>query len=209
MIASKLLALENEVAKALPSFAIKKMSMIMTPIERLVRGINFDRSAYDEISFSVTAFLMPLCVPAKHFGFTFGEPVRHKGGGDRWSMNMPELQTELIAALNRQAMPYLSQGETLGGFVEIARASPQTGRTLEGLGYALARTGDTKRAIEIFDRLTPMLNLNIVWQRELADQVRELSAKLVKSPDEAQAQLTRWEEETVRNLGLEELRKAP
>src|SRR5271165_5476046 len=113
MITSNLLALEKQISKAIPGFAIKKTFMIMPPVNRLVRGINFDRSAYDETSFSVTAFIMPLCVPAKHFGFTFGEPIRHIGGGDRWSTNMPDLEVELVAALERQAMPFLSKGGTL------------------------------------------------------------------------------------------------
>jgi len=86
MITSKLLALEKQIAGAIPGFRIKKNFMIMPPIKLLIRGVNFDRSAYDEVSFSVTAFVMPLSVPAKHFGFTFGKPIRHKRGGDRWSL---------------------------------------------------------------------------------------------------------------------------
>jgi hypothetical protein len=207
MITSKILALEKQVSKAIPGFAIKKTLMIMPPVERLVRGINFDRSAYDEMSFSVTAFVMPLCVPAKHFGFTFGEAIRHSGGGDRWSTDLPNLETQLVAALKRQAMPFLSKGETLGGFIEIAKAAPQTGRTLEGLGYAVARSGDAKQAIEILNRLVPMLNLNSAWQRELVSQVQALSTKLAEHPEEAREQLAQWEEETVRNLGLEEFRE--
>jgi hypothetical protein len=121
---------------------------------------------------------------------------------------MPDLVTDLVAALRQQALPFLSNGETLAGFIEIARSGAQTGRAMEGIGYAAARSGDSKQAVEIFNRLVPTLNLNIAWQRELADQVRALSAKLVAHPEEAQEQLAQWEEATVRNLGLAEFREA-
>ena len=75
MITSKLVVLEKQISKALPGFYVEKTYMIMPPVERLVRGINFDRSAYDEASFSVTAFMMLLCVPTTHFGFTFAERI--------------------------------------------------------------------------------------------------------------------------------------
>ena len=206
MITSKLVALERQISKALPGFFIKKTFMIMPPVERLVRGINFDRSAYDESSFSVTAFIMLLCVPTTHFGFTFGERIRHRGGGDRWSIDMPKLEAELVDALNQKAIPFLSKGETLEGFIEIARAAPQTGRTLEDLGYAVARSGDANQAIQIFSRIAPMLDPNIAWQRELGDRVRTLSVDLAENPENVQKQLAQQEEETARNLGLEKFR---
>lgn len=180
--------------------------MLLPPVDRLLRGVWFDRSAYDNTSFSVTAFIMPLCVPTQNLEFTFGERIRHSGGGDRWALEMPGLASHLTAALRGQALPFLSKGETLEGFIEIARASPQTGRTLEALGYALARVGETKQAAEVFGQLGSMLNLDIAWQRELADQVRGLSTKLVEHPEEAREQLAKWEDETVHNLGLDEFR---
>jgi hypothetical protein len=206
MITSKLIALEKQIASAIPGFAIKRTFMIARPVGQVVCGINFDRSAYDQVSFSVTAFAMPLCVPAEHFGFTFGVRIRHERGGDRWGMDMPELEARLIAALKQQAMPFLYKSKSLQGFIEVAKAGSRTGRTLEGLGYALARSGDAKQAIEVFNQIPPMLNLDIAWQRELADRVRTLSVELVEHPEEAQNQLAQTEAQTVRNLGLEGFR---
>src|ERR1700733_2552486 len=133
MITSKLVALETKIAEALPPLRVKKTLMLLPPIGHVLRGIWFDRSAYDEVSFSVTAFLMPLCVPTDHLYFNFGDRVRHKGGGDRWSMDMPNLVADLVAALRSQALPFLSRGETLEGFIEVAKSGPPTGRTLESL----------------------------------------------------------------------------
>ena len=120
---------------------------------------------------------------------------------------MAGLEADLVAALEQQAMPFLSSCETLEGFIEIAKASPSTGRTLEGLGYALARAGHAKHAIQVFSQIPPMLNLDIGWQRELADRIRTLSAKLIEDPEDAQNQLAQIEEQTIRNLGLEDLRE--
>jgi hypothetical protein len=206
MITPKLIALEKQLAQALPGFRIRKTLMVLPPVDQVLRGVWFDQSGYDEISFSVTAFAMPLCVSTKHLAFTFGERVRHQGDGDRWSIEMPELLIDLCTALKQQALSFLSKGETLEGFIEIARLAPPTGRTLEGLGYALARVGETGQAIDVFSQLIPMLNLDIAWQRDLADQVRAFTAKLIKQPREAQEQLAKWERETIRNLGMEEFR---
>jgi hypothetical protein len=206
LITPKLIALETQIARALPPLRVKKTLMLLPPVCPVLRGIWYDRSAYDEISFSVTAFLMPLSVPADHLYFTFGDRVRRTGGGDRWSVDMPDLVTDLVAALRQQALPFLAKGETIEGFIEVAKAGPQTGRTLEGLGYALARSGNAKQAIEVFDRIPSMLDASIAWQRELGDQVRTLSVDLAKNPEKVQQQLAEQEEDTVRNLGLEQFR---
>lgn len=208
MITPRLIAIENQIAQSLATFRVKKTLMLVPPVDKLLRGVWFDRSAYDETSFSVTAFMMPLCVLTKHLGFTFGKRIRHKGGGDRWTLEMPDLEADLIAALEQQALPYLFKGEILEGFIEIARSSPQTGRTLEGLGFALARTGENRQAVEVFGQLVDMLDLNIAWQRDLADQVRGFSTKLIEHPKQALEQLVKWEDETAHNLGLDEFRNA-
>jgi len=98
--------------------------------------------------------------------------------------------------LKKSALPFLSRCETLDGFITWAAGVSQTDRALEGLGYALAFAGKPRQAIEVFDRLTPMLNTAIAWQRELADQVRTFRAKLADHPREAQAQLAAWEAES-------------
>lgn len=208
MITPKLIALEKQLSRALPGFRVKKTLMALLPVRQILRGVWFDRSAYDEISFSVTAFVMPLCVSSKHLAFNFGERVRHRDGGDRWSIEMSELGTDLCTALKQQAVPFLAKGETLEGFIDIARLNAPTARTSESLGYALARVGETGRAIDVFNQLIPTLNLDIAWQRHLADQVHAFSVKLIKHPQGAQEQLAACEEETIRNLGLEEFRQS-
>jgi hypothetical protein len=209
MITPKLVALEKQLALALPVLRVKKTLMLVPPVDKLLLGIWFDRSSHDNVSFSVTAFIMPLCIPAKHLGFTFGSRVRDKNGGDRWNIETSGLTGDLTAALKEQALPFLSKGDTLEGFIEIARSSPPTGRVLEGLAYALARSGKIEQAIDAFVRLTSMLDLSVGWQRELAEQARTFGAKLAENPVEAGQQLIYWEAETLNRLKLIEFRNQP
>ena len=95
MTTKEFVSLEKSLLPEFPGFAIKGPLMFIPPAERLLRGISFEGSSFDKTSFSVSMFVMPLCVPTKHLYLNFGNRVRHKGGGDRWNMEMPNLVTEL------------------------------------------------------------------------------------------------------------------
>jgi len=209
MITPKILELERQLNKVFPDFRTEKTLMLLPPLDRVLRGIWFDRSAYDEISFSVIAFVIPLCVETDHLYFNYSESVRHNSGGDRWRIDMPDLLNALTEALRNSALPLLSRGATLDGFIEIARSGPQTGRNLEGLGYALARAGKTEEAISVLNQLASELNPSIIWQLELSKKVREFITILMEHPDDAELQLAMTEEKTIHNLGLEKFRLTP
>jgi tetratricopeptide (TPR) repeat protein len=208
LIKTKLITLEKRLLAELPGFCLKGRVLLMQPVGLTVCGLNFEGSQYNDTSFYVTKFVLPLCRPTDHLYFNFGDRIRHKGGGDRWNMDMPDLVNDLSTALREAALPFLSRGSTLEGFIEIAETGAQIGRNLEGLGYALARVGRTEQAVAVLNQLISTSNPSIVWQRELADQARNLRAKLLQDPEGAQECLANWEDETVRNLGLEEFRKA-
>ena len=117
---------------------------------------------------------------------------------------MPNLVEELGAAIKLRALPFLSRVDSLLEFVEVAKSSPINQRTLEAIGFTLARAGRITQAIEIFDQLLTMVDTNVAWQRDLAEQVGALKSKLINSPSDAQEQLAAWEAETVQKLGLRE-----
>src|SRR5262249_49406583 len=137
--------------------------------------------------------------------FLFGDRIRHKGGGDRWNVEMPNLIAELVAALKVQALPFLSHVESLLDFVEVAKAFSGNPHTPKAIAFALARAGRIDEAINVIDQLLPHLDLSVEWQSEIASQANTLRAKLA-TPSEAQQQLEAWEAESARNLGLEEFR---
>lgn len=203
MTTKEFVSLEKSLLPEFPGFAIKGPLMFIPPAERLLRGISFEGSSFDKTSFSVSMFVMPLCVPTNHLYLNFGNRVRHKGGGDRWNMEMPNLVTELGTALKLQAIPFLSRVDSLLGFVEVAKSFSGKPHTPKAIAFALARAGQNSQAVEVLDQLLSQLDLNVAWQREIADQAKALRAKLVANPVEAQQQLEAWEAETVHNLGLD------
>ncbi len=205
MMKTKLIALEKRLLPELPSFKLDGRLMFLPPIKNVLRGIHFEGSRYNEISFHVTVFVMPLCVPTEHLYFNFGERIRHDGGGDRWNLEMPNLVAELGVALKARALPFLARVESLLDFVEVANLYPSNQRTLEGIGFALARAGRTSQAIETFDRLLKEVDFGVDWQRDLAEQANALRVMLIDKPTEAQEKLAAWETETVDNLGLSAL----
>jgi hypothetical protein len=99
MTTKEFVALGKSLLPKLPGFAVKGSLMFIPPVECVLRGIHFDGSSFDKRSFSVTTFALPLCVPTNHLYLNFGTRVRHKGGGDRWSMRTPDLREELATAL--------------------------------------------------------------------------------------------------------------
>lgn len=204
MIKAKLVSLEKRLLPELPGFRVDGRLVFIAPINLLIRGLHFEGSQYNDVSFHVTAFAMPLCVPTNYLYFNFGDRIRQKGGGDRWSLEMPNLVEELGAAIKLRALPFLSRVDSLLEFVEVAKSSPINQRTLEAIGFTLARAGRITQAIEIFDQLLTMVDTNVAWQRDLAEQVGALKSKLINSPSDAQEQLAAWEAETVQKLGLRE-----
>jgi cytochrome c-type biogenesis protein CcmH/NrfG len=120
---------------------------------------------------------------------------------------MPDLVLQLGTALRQQAMPFLSRVESLLGFIEEAKSfSYGNPHTPNSIAFALARAGHTAQAVDVFRQLLNQVDLNVAWQREIADQAKALQAKLAANPAEAQEQLEAWETETIRNLGLESFR---
>lgn len=199
-------AIGNRLLKALPGFTIKGPLMFLAPVTTLLRGISFEPSAFDDKSFYVDKFVMPLCVPTQHLYFLFGDRIRRHGGGDRWSAEMPNLIDELELALKNQAVPFLMRAISLADFVAFAEDYSGNPHTPKAVAFALARAGRVGEALKVIDDLVPRLDMQVEWQVEIADQLKDLKNMLVRSPSEAIRQLEAWEAESVRSLGLEEFR---
>ena len=204
MTTKEFILLEKSLLSELPVFAIKGRLMFIPHTELILRGISFEGSSFDKTSFYASMFVMPLCVPTNHLYFNFGNRIRKENGADRWNVAMPNLVTELGSALKLQAVPFLSRIESLLDFVEVAKSFSGNPHTPKAIAFALARAGQNSQAVEVLDQLLSQLDLNVAWQREIADQAKALRAKLVTNPIEAQQQLDAWEAETVHNLGLDD-----
>jgi hypothetical protein len=207
MRTKEFIKIEEQLLPELPGFAIKGRLMLIAPLGEVLRGILFQPSAFSKKAFHVNMFMMPLCVSAKYLHLTIGKGVRHQNGPDGWHADEADLLDEMAAALRIQAVPFLSRGKSLVGFVEEARSFESGNPHIpKAIGFALARAGDTGAAIEVLDQLIKQLDPNVTWQNEMAKEVGVLRAMLIASPGEAQLQLAASESETVQNLGLEAFR---
>lgn len=208
MIRSKLISLEKRLLQRLPGFAVKNRLIIVSPMAELVRGLSFEGSQYNDRSFYLTKFVMPLYIPKDYLYFNFGDRVRRIKGSDRWNIEATDVYDELMVTITAQALPFLLQIRTLDDFLRNAEAHPRNVRTLEAIGYTYARQRNAAEAINSFDELLAKSDLNVQWQRDLADRVRVLRIRLIDEPDAVQAELAKLEDEVARKLGLEEFRQA-
>jgi len=172
-------------------------------------GLCFEGSSFDRKSFYVWTFFLPLFVPTKHVSFNFGKRLREPSGGDRWNADAPNLIADLAAAVEREALPFLSGIKSTEDIAKAAATAFQKSGgpyAQQAIAYAWARSGEVTRASEELNRLVRLLDLKIPWQREMAERAETLKVKLA-NPADAQRQLEAWEAETLQNLGLEKFRE--
>jgi hypothetical protein len=204
MTTREFVGLEKQLVRELPGFAIKGRLMFASPVQQVLKGINFEPSAFSKKMFTVTVFVTPFCVPHRHLSLNFGKRLRHKESGARWDGDMLNLPSELAAVLKSQAVPFLSRANSLRDFVELAKSfSFENPHTLEAIAYVLARVGDFQQAASVLDQLLEQLDVKVPWQEEMANRAVALRAKVSSNPTEAKHQLETWEAETRQNLGLE------
>jgi hypothetical protein len=200
-------ALEKRLLPKLPNFTIKGQLLFIVPLGHTLRGFHFDGSSVDKESFYVNAFFMPLCVPSEHLHLTFGRRLR-EGGGDRWSAATPRFEAILEAAVQKE-LPFLAGLKTARDVANALTPPGSNPHCHEALAYALAQTGETRTAVDAIDTLLGLINSKkrvtppLTWELEIANRAQLLKTKLTDNPEDARAQLARWESETIRNLGLE------
>ncbi len=200
-------ALEKRLLLKLPNFTTKGQLLFIVPLGHTLRGFHFDGSSFDKESFYVNAFFMPLCVPSEHLQLTFGRRLR-AGGGDRWSTAIPGFEAILEAAVQKE-IPFLAGLRTARDVADALTPPGTNPHCHEALAYALAQAGEIRAAVAAIDALLGLIdsvrrvNPKLTWELEIANRAQSLKTKLTENPEDAAAQLTRWEFETIRNLGLE------
>ncbi len=199
-------ALAERLLDDLPRFFVKGQMAASRPIGHVLRGLYFEGSSFDKKSFYVWAFILPLFVPTKQVTFNLGKRLRTPSGGDRWNTDTPNMLEELDAAVKRQALPFLSAIESPNDIVNVAAEFQGTGDPYvqQAIAYAWIRGGQVSRASEELQRLRRSLDMNVAWQREIAERAERLRTMLLSDPAAAQRQMDVWEAETVHNLGLKE-----
>jgi hypothetical protein len=201
-------ALAQRLLPDVPGFEVKAPLMFIPPLKHTLRGLCFESHSHDVKLFYVWVFLLPLCVPTKYLGFNLGKRIENPGVGP-WNADAPNLLPQLSAALKREAVPFISHVESPRDLAQAAKSLCRTKDpyTQEAIAYALACAGDAGKAVAELDTLLAMLDTKVPWQLEMVERAQALKAKLLANPAEARGQLEAWENESVKNLGLEKFRR--
>lgn len=199
-----LLALQERLLPRFPGFMAQNNLMFVSPLEHTLRGFHFESSAFEKRNFYVDVFFLPLCVPTASAHFTFGHRLSRL-----WAADEPNLDEALASVMQGEA-PLLA---SLRKPADVARAlEPLTKpnaagyvnpRCYEALAYVLVQADAAAAAASVIDTLLRSADQTVGWECEVASRARQLQAILLENPTAAQQQLTDWEAQSVRNLGLE------
>jgi hypothetical protein len=196
----------KKLLSGLPGFAARGDLLFIRPLGHTLRGICFERSS-DSQSFYVWVFFLPLFVPRKYLSFEFGRRIRAQVGGECWNAESPNVISDLGAILECEALPLLLSIKSPLDVTRIAVSLPRTDPYVQqSLAYAWVYSGDVDRAKSELKRLIQMLNVEVMWQCEMAQISESLLSSVTTNFADAQRQLKAWEAESVKNLGLEEFR---
>jgi hypothetical protein len=92
----------------LPGFAVKGPYTFIAPVGHSLRGLCFESHSYEANLFYVWVFFLPVFIPRKYVSLNFGRRLQGPNGDDRWNADAPTLIADLRAAVERQALPFLS-----------------------------------------------------------------------------------------------------
>ena len=196
--------LERQLIQDLPGGTVNGSIIVICPSKHVLRGLSFEGSSFDAKTFFVFFFFLPLCVPTKNLYFNFGDRLRNSNGGDVWNANEGDLLAKLRRAISEQALPYLSNVESLENMVRVLSESPQpyNPHKQQAIAYALARLGRFEEARDALADLISRIDHKSPWQREICERAEGLLIQLKDDTAAAQKQLQIWETETKETLKL-------
>lgn len=203
MNSSQVRSLSKDLLPQMPGYTHKGLMLYARPLNHVLRGFYFEDSGFDRSAFYMWAFFLPLYVPATHVSFSFGRRLGD-ASGKRWNLNDPRLRDELLACIQLDGLPFI---ESVKQPQDIAAAIHRLGANfdpykMEAIAYSLAMDGDMAAAQLALEALTTALDKSISWQVEMLERAQQLVRKLEVDPQEARNQLAKWEQVTVKNLGL-------
>ena len=91
---------------------------VIAPVSHTLRAVSLEQSS-DPRAFYANWFFQPLCVPSEHVSLNLG--WRLGGGAHAWNADDPATVSRLRAALEEEALPFLSAIQTPADVVAAAR----------------------------------------------------------------------------------------
>jgi hypothetical protein len=196
----------SQLLPQLPGFAIEKKLIFKSPVGDFLYGLYFESSA-DAEWFYFSVFFLPLYVPNDSVHGTFGKRI---GRAANWNINNPKLLTDLTAAVQSEALPFLDNVTTLTEIVNYLRAEVDCDRprvnshVLEAYAYTLIKSCDYSAALEaLAEQKQRLASSTVAWVIEQRNRALLIEHKLLEGPAAALEQLDAWKTESIRNLRLE------
>jgi hypothetical protein len=196
----------KDISAKLPIFTAKGGLLIALPLEHALRAVLLDRSSFDAERFYVHVFVQLLCIPFPHIFLDVGWRVG--GGAHAWSRSDPDLIEKLTRALAGEPCRFLAPIQSPEDVAAAALSlhAPRNLGVQQTVAFAFARAGDYGRAVVEMGALLDLLGDRPGWEREMAQQTRQLIAQLTGEPEAVTRQLDLWEEETARALRVNQFR---
>jgi hypothetical protein len=198
----------------LPGYVTIRGLLLRHEIEWVLTGLLFESSAYRKERFDVTAIAMPLYVPAEVLVLDTGIPVRGRTGV--WEIDQgteEEVMRGLCEAALSEALPFMEAASTPSGLaehVEREQTPTRNPRTWEKIAYSHVLADRTEAARQALSTAMAAHDAARAQSRELGlpertgtgDRLSLIGDLLEAGRDDAVAQLARWREMTLENLGL-------
>jgi len=184
-----------------PRLIVKGSFCYLPQITDTLKGFYFESSAFSPKHFYVTAFFLPLWIPAEYIHLTFGRRV---GVNQRWSSDQLDLENALLIAMRRELSILAeldSPAQLLSALEVFARESNP--HCIEALAYGLFEMGQVDRSQEVLKSLLTLIDRTVPWQQEIAERATLISSFLPTGIEEVKRRLTKWRTETISALGLE------
>lgn len=203
-------AVAKQLLPDLPGWRLKGPLLIWPPVDHTLRAVCFEPSGFDRRSFYLSVFLLPLCVRHEYVSFNMGKRL-----GFSWEADDPQLLSNLLRAMRAEATPFLEGLDTPQDVVAVILARWRRSEDLyvhQGIAYLLALYGELDQAVDALDHLLKLSTTGfyrgLSWADQMAVEARTLKSKLLEDPDDARSMLREWEEESRRNLKVEEFTSA-
>ncbi len=210
----EVLRILRPLAKGRADLAIRGHWLFVLPIDRLVRGIFFERIG-EAARFRPWWAVMPLC---NHVGSVLLDwaTTIGRGGDGLWWWSLPTLREELYEAIESQAMPTLRSIQSLDDFVDFARSRERFSltafnrMTIWKAGVDAAR-GDFPAALLACKELLTGRTVwsHPAWRGYFLRLTQDLYPLLLSEDRPAIARLLlSWEAYTVDKVGIRDLWQA-
>ncbi len=123
-------------------WGIYNESMIIEPVNELLRGVYFNKSGVAKSQFELCYFIQPLYVPFNFINLSFGDNIKTPNNKQWWEFDnniLEQLSNTITPLINRVDSNFLSQIDDAENFYKFYKSDKKkTIRHFEAVAYSAA-----------------------------------------------------------------------